>query len=305
MHPTMTDSLASIGRLGVALAVLLAASISTIASAQTEFTQCNRPISQSSGDCVMCQRFSLARRSQGADCSACPGSCWGIGVDEPDSKDPGGFESVDKFLESVPEYASIRTVSSADCETQRRKDFDPNAHGTSLVAFVAPTELLNQFPPFSVTVTGSELRSAAERSPALAMALLALDVVADDRIDPVNFYTPFRLTLPADLSRNDVAARQTLGFDEWYRSHDVETRIQKSGQHTVVHIAADPPVDSTPSSRVVIRIQQPSTRVGLQDEILEFAVDLHQQPVQSLLVDGSDGYFAGVYEIKSIRSIGQ
>lgn len=305
MYLTKTYPLASISRLGIALPVLLAASISTIAPAQTEFTQCNRQISQSSGNCVACQRLSLARRLQGADCPACTGFCWGIGVDEPDSTDSGVMESVDNFLESVPEYASISTVSSADCETQRSKDFDPEAHGTALVAFVAPTEVLDQFPPFSVTVSGSELRSAADRSLALAMTLLELDIVADDRIAPVNFYTPFRLTLPADLSWNDVAARQTLGFNEWYRSHDVETRIQKSGKQTVVHIIAAPPVNSTPSSRVVIRIQRPSTRAGLQDEIFEFAVDLNRQPVQSLLVEGSDGYFAGVYEIKSIQSTGQ
>ena len=213
---------------------------------------------------------------------------------------PGGTGSSD-LPSFVPDYAEIATlVDTPSCTTELEPDFDPDAYATSTVAVWTPNEILERWPPFSVHLSETQLGRLHRERPALAMALLALDVAAEDRIQALDFYGEHRLSLPADLSWQDVEVRRRNGIAAWYRSRDVLARTSDPEQTIAVQIVTDPPLGGRPPSWISIRVEHPDPAAPGRTTIETYVVRLNEAPTRRLLVAGSDEFMAGEFGVHTL-----
>lgn len=212
----------------------------------------------------------------------------------------GGAESFERPA-FVPPYAESNIViDDATCTTELEPEFDPDRHETRRVFVWTPNEVLDRWPPFSVRLSEAELGRLGKESHALAMALLALDTVSEDRIHFFDAYPGVHVVLPLDLSEEDVAARSNGGSIHWYRTRNVLERTSDPERTIVARITPDPPRGSRPPSWLSIQIDHPlhagSGRAGTGT----FVVRLHEEPTRRLVVAGSDGWMAGEFEIHTV-----
>lgn len=201
----------------------------------------------------------------------------------------------------VPDYAEITTLlDTPSCTTELEPGFDPDAFATRTVAVWTPNEILERWPPFSVHLSDAELGRLQRERPALAMALLALDVASEDRIQPLDFYAGVRLSLPADLSWEDVEVRRRTGVAAWYRTRDVLARTSEPEQTIAVQIVIDPPREGRPPAWLSIRIEYPHPAAPGRTTIETYVVRLNDAPRRRLVVAGSDGFMAGEFDVHTV-----
>ncbi|GEM_PF-5335243 len=201
----------------------------------------------------------------------------------------------------VPDYAEVVTaIDTPACKVELEPQFDPGLYETRTVFVWTPNDVLDRWPPFSIRLSEAGLRRLTAESPALAMALLALDTASEDRIHAFDVYAGFRLALPLDLSEQDVEVRNESGMTHWYRTRNVLERTSEPERAITASITPDPPMGSTPPSWLSIRIDHPPHARFGRARTETFVVRLHEEPARRLAVAGSNGWMAGEFEIHTI-----